>query len=579
MPGDGAEKFLYWRDFFLNVENYKEAYEKFKWPDIDEFNWALDYFDEYAKDNRNLALIWADENGEDKKITFEEMSKKSSKVANFLKDIGMKKNDRALIITEVLPEVHELTLALMKVGGVFIPGATTLPAKDIMDRIERGNIKYVIVQDKFMDKVEKVDKSVLSKVKELVSIGDEKRENWINYGEAVEKYSDEFTPAEPTKATDPCYLFFTSGTTAKPKLVVHTHIYPVGHLTTMYWLNAKEGDVHYNISSPGWAKYAWSSIFAPWNAGATIFVLKYSKFDASIALRAMEKYGVTTLCAPLSVLKLLVLEDLSSYNLKLRQVVSAGEPLIPEVLEKVEQGLGVEIREGYGQTETTCLIANFPGEPRKKLSFGKPAPGYHVEILDDNLKPVKPGEDGQICVKVKPEKPLGLLARYEDEEVNSRVFQDDWYLTGDAAYYDEDGYFFFIGRKDDVFKSLDYRISPFEVESEIAEHPAVLEVAVVPTVDDRDRIVPKAFIVLKPDYKPGRGIALDIFKFIRKNIAPYKRPRSIEFLQEFPKTISAKVMRRELRRYEEELIAEAERRECEFRETDFAKELDLGKRV
>ncbi len=576
--GSDVGKFLEARDFLLNVKSYKEAYENFKWPDIKEFNWALDYFDKMAQGNNDLALIWVNENYDEKKLTFDEMRRRSNKVANFLKDIGLKKGDRAFIIMEAIPEGHELTLGLMKSGGVYIPGATILPAKDIADRIERGNIKFVIAQDEYVDKVMKVDKAVLDKVK-LINIGDQEREGWINYTKSVDKYSDEFTPDEPTYATDECYLFFTSGTTAKPKLVMHTHIYPVGHLTTMYWVNTRKGDVHYNISSPGWAKYAWSSIFTPWNAGATIFILQYSKFDAELVLRMLEKYKISTLCAPLSVLKLLTLEDLSKYRFNLRQVVSAGEPLIPEVVEKVEEALGVEIREGYGQTESTCMVANFPNEPRKELSFGKCAPGYHIEILDESFNKVKPGGDGQICVKVKPDKPLGLLYKYDDKEVNDRVFQNDWYLTGDAAYYDEDGYFFFVGRTDDVFKSLDYRISPFEVESEISVHYAVLEVAVVPTIDERERIVPKAFIVLKPDYKPGREIALDIFKFIRKNIAPYKRPRSIEFLQEFPKTISSKVMRKDLRAYEQELLKEGERRTFEFRETDFKKELDLGKRI
>ncbi len=570
-------KFLEARDFLLNVKSYKEAYEKFKWPEIKEFNWALDYFDKMAEGNDDLALIWVNEDCDERKITFNEMSKQSNRVANFLKDLGLKKGDRVFLIMEAIPEGHELTLALMKTGGVYIPGATILPANDIEDRIIRGDIKFVITQDHYMDKVMKVDKTVLDKVK-LINIGSEERDGWINYKNA-EKYGDVYTPTEPTYADDECYLFFTSGTTAKPKLVIHTHIYPVGHLTTMYWINAKKGDIHYNISSPGWAKYAWSNIFAPWNAGATAFILQYSKFDADLVLRVLEKYKINSLCAPLSVLKLLTLEDLSKYKFNLKEVVSAGEPLIPEVVEKVENALGVEIREGYGQTESTCMVANFPGEPRKELSFGKVAPGYHLEILDESFNKVKSGDDGQICVKVKPDKPLGLLSKYDDEEVNDRVFQRDWYLTGDSAYYDEDGYFFFVGRTDDVFKSLDYRISPFEVESEISVHTAVLEVAVVPTVDDRDRIVPKAFIVLKPDYKPGREIALDIFKFIRSNMAPYKRPRVIEFLQEFPKTISSKVMRKDLRAYEKELLKEGERRTFEFRETDFKKELNLGKRV
>ncbi|WP_035589730.1 acyl-CoA synthetase [Hippea jasoniae] len=574
-----VEKFMEMRDFLLNVKSYEEAKKGFEWPEVDEFNWALDFFDPMAKDNNRQALIWADEEGCSKIMTFDELRRKSNQVANMLEDLGLQKGDRVFIIVEAIPEVHELTLALMKTGGVFIPGATILPAKDISDRILRGNVKFLITQDRYIEKMEHVSKEALSNLKALINIGTIEKEGWVNY-KNYKKYSEEYSPKSPTKASDECYLFFTSGTTAKPKLVIHTHSYPIGHLTTMYWINAKKDDIHYNISAPGWAKYAWSTIFAPWNAEAIIFVFKYEKFEAKKVLRAMEKFGVTSLCAPLSVLKLLTLEDLELYDLKLRNVVSAGEPLIPEVVKKVEKALGgIQIREGYGQTETTALIGNFPGEPRKDLSFGKPAPGFEIALLDENFQPVKPGEDGQICVRIQPKKPLGLLAKYDDEEVNNRVFHGEWYQTSDSAYYDEDGYYFFVGRTDDVFKSLDYRISPFEVESEISEHPAVLEVGVVPTVDERERIVPKAFIVLKPDYRPSKEVALDIFKFIRENMAPYKRPRVIEFLQEFPKTISAKIMRRELRAYEEEKHkAEAQQGMYEFWESDFKDELDLGKR-
>ncbi|MGA1847037.1 acyl-CoA synthetase [Deferribacter abyssi] len=571
--------FLKMRDFLLNAKSYEEAKKGFKWPEVDTFNWAIDYFDKIAQDNHTQALIWADEDGLSKTLTFDELRRKTNQVANFLEDMGIKKGDRIFVIVEAIPEVHELTLALMKIGAVFIPGTTILPAKDISDRIIRGNVKLLITQDRYMEKMEHISDEARSNLIGLINIGTIEKDGWINY-KTYKNYSEEFTPKEKTKATDECYLFFTSGTTAKPKLVIHTHSYPIGHLTTMYWINAKKGDIHYNISAPGWAKYAWSSIFAPWNAEATIFIFKYEKFEAQTVLKAMEKYSVTSLCAPFSVLKLLALEDLSKYNLKLRNVVSAGEPLIPEVVKKVEESLGgIPIREGYGQTETTALIGNFPGEPRKPLSFGKPAPGFDIAILDENFNEVKPGEEGQICLKIHPNRPLGLLARYDDKEVNEKVFHDKWYQTSDSAYMDEDGYFFFIGRTDDIFKSLDYRISPFEVESEISEHPAILEVGVVPTLDERDRTVPKAFIVLKPDYRPSKETALDIFKFIRERMAPYKRPRAIEFLQEFPKTISAKIMRKELRAYEREKIKmEAQRGTYEYWESDFKNELNLGKR-
>jgi len=365
---------------------------------------------------------------------------------------------------------------------------------------------------------------------------------------------------------------------SKPKLVIHNHIYPVGHLTTMYWIGLQKGDIHLNISAPGWAKYAWSSFFSPWNAEATILCLYYSQFDAKFVLKMIEKYKVTTLCAPFSVLKLFTIENLKEYNFNLREVVSAGEPLAPAVVKKIEDSVDVTIREGYGQTETTLLIANFKGEKRVLGSLGKPAPGYEVKLLNDTLDEVKPGEDGEICVKTYPYRPLGLLDRYDDEQKNKEMFRGCWYKTSDSAYQDKDGYFYFVGRTDDVFKSLDYRISPFEVESEIAVHPSVLEVAVTPTVDERDRIVPKAFIVLKPDYQPTREMALDLFRFIRNNMAPYKRPRVIEFMDAFPKTVSAKVMRKDLRAYDRELKEKKKRGKYEFYETDFKEELNLGVR-
>ncbi len=579
-------KFLEARDFLWNnLGNYKEAYEKFQWPDISKFNWALDYFDKIAKDNNDLCLIYADDEGGEMKVTYEEMRKRSNQVANFLRDMGLQKGDRVLVIMDTSVEIFEITLGIMKAGGVLIPGATTLPPKDIGDRVDRGNIKFIIVHNAYTQKVIKAPMESLRKLKALINVGEELSvtqmeediPDWVCYSNS-EKYGTDYDAPFITYSTDPIMMFFTSGTTAKPKLVIHTHAYPVGHLTTMYWIGIKKGDVHYNISSPGWAKFAWSSFFAPWNAEATILTIKYKQFDPELVLNLIEKYKVNTLCAPFSVLKLFAIQDLSKYKFNLREFVSAGEPLVPEVVKKLEKEMNVEIREGYGQTETTALIGNFKGEPRKEGSFGKCAPGYRIGILDDYLDEVEPKQDGQISVKVFPTKPLGLLNRYDDEAVNERVFQGTWYLTGDSGYYDEDGYFYFIGRADDVFKSLDYRISPFEVESEISEHPAVMEVAVTPTVDDRGRIVPKAFIVLKPGYKRERETALDIYRFIRDNMAPYKRPRSIEFMEEFPKTISAKIMRRSLRAYDEDLRKTNKKGEYEFKEIEFKEELNLGVR-
>ena len=581
------EKFLAVRDYLLTMPPYEEAREKFQWPHFTKFNWALDYFDTMAKDNDQLALIWADEHGNERKVTFEEMRRRSNQVANFFRNMGLTKGDRVIIMMETAVELYELMLGIMKAGGAIIPAATSLPPSDIADRIQRGNVKFAVVHAPFVEKFNQAG-SALEGLKARVVVGDEFEQQcdenaeaekcWRKFKEST-AYPEDYTAPFITYSTDELFLFFTSGTTSKPKLVIHTHTsYPVGHLTTMYWVGMQPGDVHYNISAPGWAKFAWSSFFAPWNAGATILTYRYTKFVAKEVLSIIEKYKVDTLCAPLSVLKLFLLEDLSQFNIHLKQFVSAGEPLNPEVVRKIEAAFHVKVREGYGQTETTALVGTFHGMERKDGSMGKPAPGYNVVLLDEQLSPVPQGQDGQISVETYPIRPLGLLQGYDDPERNKQIFKAGWYFTGDTAYADEDGYLYFVGRTDDVFKSLDYRISPFEVESELMVAEPVMEAAVVPTVDKRDRIVPKAFIVLKPDYIPSRETALDIFRFIRDNMAPYKRPRVIEFLEAFPKTVSMKVMRRELRAYDREKQKKGERGEHEYWETDFAQELELGKR-
>ncbi|GBD90206.1 acetyl-coenzyme A synthetase [bacterium BMS3Abin04] len=581
-----VKKFLELRDFLLNVQNYDEAVENFKWPHLTKFNWALDYFDAMARGNNDTALIYCDENDNERKVTFDIMSRRSSKVANLLNDLGLQKGDRVMIMMDTSVEIFEILLGIMKAGGAIIPAATLLSPKDIRDRIERGNVKFFISHHDYSKRVNEAGVILETlKAKICVRSSQEKQKcdneniepNWVDYSE-TDNYDDDFSPFFITYSTDDLFLFFTSGTTAKPKLVMHPHYYPVGHLTTMYWLDVQPGDIHYNISAPGWAKFAWSSFFSPWNAKATILAFKYSQFNAKSVLEKMEKYKVTSLCAPLSVWKLFLLEDIGKYNLSLKKMVSAGEPLNPEIVNKAKEAVGLELREGYGQTETTGLVATFKGMKRKDSAIGKVAPGYEVKILNNTLDEVKRNEDGQIAVSTYPIRPLGLLTGYDDPERNKEIFKGGWYLTGDTAFMDEEGYIHFIGRVDDVFKSLDYRISPFEVESEIMENPAVLEVGVIPTVDDRDRIVPKAFIVLKPDFQASKQMALEIFRFIRDHIGPYKRPRSIEFLEEFPKTISAKVMRKDLRQYDKSLKNDKKRGEQEYFESDFAKELNLRRK-
>jgi len=576
--GDDVKSFLEVRDFLLGVDSYDEAVRGFRWPEIERFNWALDYFDAMAMGNEAPALIYADSAGTERKISFDEMRRRSNRVANFLRAKGLEKGDRVMIMMDLAPEIAEIMLGIMKAGGAIIPAATLLSAQDIGDRITRGDVRFLFCHAPFVERASRAGEA-LGGLRARICVpnpdGDcSGAEGWTAYAE-VDRFGRDFEPAFPTEATDDLFLFFTSGTTAQPKLVMHSHAYPVGHLTTMYWIGAKPGDIHYNISAPGWAKFAWSSFFGPWNAGATIFMYRQPRFSAPEVLSMIEKHRVTSLCAPLSVWKLFLVEDLSRYRFSLRTMVSAGEPLNPEIIRRAKEGTGVDLREGFGQTETTALIGTFPGMQPREGAMGLVAPGYRVAILDDDLNEVPPGTDGQIAVATEPDRPLGLLGGYDDERRNAEIFVGGWYLTGDTASMDKDGFVHFVGRVDDVFKSLDYRISPFEVESEIIRHEAVLEVAVIPSRDERDRLVPKAYVVLKEGFDPDRETALTLFRFIRAEMAPYKRPRMLEFLEEFPKTISAKVKRKDLRAIDREIKASGQRGRWEFYESDFAEELDL----
>jgi acetyl-CoA synthetase len=381
-----------------------------------------------------------------------------------------------------------------------------------------------------------------------IAVGDDAPAGWLDYALSLQAPS-EFAPDGATRATDTLLLYFTSGTTARPKLVEHTHAsYPVGHLSTLYWIGLKPGDVHLNLSSPGWAKHAWSNFFAPWLAEATVAIFNYERFDASALLNVIATHGVTTFCAPPTVWRMLIQADLTSVKTQLREVVGAGEPLNPEVIEQVQKAWGLTLRDGFGQTETTLQIGNPPGQPIKPGSMGRPMPGYTVELVD----PVsgEPAEEGEICLPLA-NRPLGLMVDYrDDDERTSEAMRDGYYHTGDVASRDADGYITYVGRTDDVFKASDYRISPFELESVLIEHEAVAEAAVVPSPDPLRLAVPKAYIVLAQGHEPTRDTALAILRHAREQLAPYKRIRRIEFY-ELPKTISGKIRRVELRTREE----------------------------
>ena len=555
-----TESFLQARDFLIaRRTDYAAAYDGFRWPQLAEFNWALDYFDVMARDNKRDALHVVNEDGSAARVSFAAMSARSNRVANFLRANGVKRGDCMLVMLPNVVPLWEITLAAMKLGAVVSPATTQLTQADLVDRIERGKVRHVVAEagasGKFAD--------VPGKYSRIVVGGE--AAGWIPYRQA-DSAGEGFAADGATHADDPFLLYFTSGTTAKPKMVQHTHqSYPVGHLSTMYWLGLRAGDVHFNISSPGWAKHAWSCFFAPWNAGATIFLYNLARFDAKKTLEALVRYGVTTLCAPPTVWRMLILEDLKSYPVKLRELASAGEPLNPEVIERVQAAWNITVRDGYGQTETTAQLGNPPGQPVKIGSMGRPLPGFKIELLD--VTHDRPADEGEVAISLRP-RPLGLMTGYIDNPERTReLLGGAYYRTSDVASRDADGYFWYVGRADDVFKSADYRISPFELESALIEHEAVAEAAVVPSPHALRLSVPKAYLVLKPGFAASRETALSIFRFTRERLASFKRVRRIEF-SELPKTISGKIRRVQLRGAENERAGET-RRGNEFWEEDF----------
>ena len=535
------QRFVQTRDFLQQHRlDYDTAYRDYQAPKLDTFNWALDFFDQEAKDNHTPALWVVEEDGREQKISFADMSARSNQVAQYLQQCGVERGDRVLLMLPNRVELWEIMLAGIKLGAVLVPTTMLVSTADLEDRLARGRVRHVIAQVSEAHKFEGV-KGNYTRIAVGGSI-----DGWHDFDECRRVLSV-FTPTGETRASDPLLLYFTSGTTARPKLVLHSHqSYPVGHLSTMYWIGLQKGDVHWNISSPGWAKHAWSCFFAPWNAGATVFVYNYERFSAKAALETVQRCGVTSLCAPPTVWRMLIKEDLSQWQPPLRELVGAGEPLNPEVIEQVERAWGIRIRDGFGQTETTAQIGNPPGQTVKPGSMGRPLPGYSIALLDLDDQPA---QEGEISVKLDA-RPLALMLGYEgDEEKTADVMRAGHYHTGDTAQVDEDGYYFYVGRNDDVFKSSDYRISPFELESVLIEHEMVLEAAIVPSPDPLRLSVPKAFITLRQGVEPSRELAKEIFAFARERLAPYKRIRRIEF-RELPKTISGKIRRVELRKQE-----------------------------
>jgi acetyl-CoA synthetase len=555
-----TEVFRAARDFLLDHrDDYDTAYRDFRWPELTEFNWALDWFDVVAAGNDAPALWIVEEDGSEQRVSYAEMSRRSNQVANWLRGLGVRRGDRLILMLGNQVELWETILAAMKLGAVLIPASTLLGPVDLVDRVQRGDARHVVARSVDAPKFADVAGDYTR-----IAVGSPV-DGWHSY--TVSGPSD-FEPDGVTSAQDTLLLYFTSGTTAQPKLVEHTHVsYPVGHMSTMYWIGLRPGDVHLNISSPGWAKHAWSNVFAPWNAQACVFIHNYQRFNASALLTTMDRCGVTSFCAPPTVWRMLIQSDLSELRTPPREVVGAGEPLNPEIIEQVRRAWGVTIRDGFGQTETSVLIANSPGQVVKPGSMGRPVPGFTVALVDPVTGAV--GAEGEICIDLSA-RPTGLMVGYRDDDSRTAdAMRDGFYHTGDVGSRDSDGYVTYVGRSDDVFKASDYRISPFELESVLLEHDAVAEAAVVPSPDPVRLAVPKAYVLLAAGHEPTRETALAILRFARENLAPYKRIRRLEFT-DLPKTISGKIRRVELRGREHEVHADpALAVEGEYREEDF----------
>ncbi len=553
------------RDLLIaHREDPVAARQAFEWPRPELFNWATDWFDVLAAEQPAHTALWlvepdgAGEGLRHTKVSYADMSRRSDEVAGWLWSLGVRRGDRVLLVLGNVEPLWELMLACTRLGAVMIPATTLLSTADLADRVERGGVAVAVASVTDADRFGDVAAGCVR-----IAVADSTTAaapaGWVAYGDSEGHAGLERVLAagggrlEPTRADQPLLLYFTSGTTAQPKLVTHTHVsYPVGHLSTMYWLGLQSSDVHLNMSSSGWAKHAWSCVYAPWNAGATVVVHAAPRFEASALLRVLVECGVSTFCAPPTVWRMLVQEDLTAYQPVLREVAAAGEPLNPEVIDRVRQAWGLTVRDGFGQTETTAQVGNTPGQPVKPGSMGRALPGYEIVLVD----PVSGecGDDGEICVELSP-RPLGVMAGYAgDDELTAEATRGGVYHTGDVATRDEDGYLTYVGRADDVFKASDYRISPFELESVLVEHPAVAEAAVVPSPDELRMAVPKAFVALAGGHQPDRDTARSILAHARERLSPYKRVRRLEFA-DLPKTVSGKIRRVELRQAEADRAA------------------------
>ena len=548
------------RDVTPNMLDYEEARRNFKLDVPEYFNFGFDVIDKWAEDRTKLALISVDTSGEHaQRHSFWDMKIQSNKFANLLRELGVSKGERAFLMVPRIPQWYVTFLGMVKLGVVPMPATTLCTTHDIEYRINRAEASVAITD---LENAPKVEEAVAKcpSLKHILLVDGTKR-GWINIDEELPKMSSylglqpQGGDVETTRSDDSLLIYFTSGTVGPPKMVLHTQAsYAIAHtITAKLWQDIKPTDLHWAISDTGWAKVAYGKLFGQWTQGAAL--LQHDargRFDSALSLRILERYGVTSFCAPPTAYRMIVLEDLKSYDLSsLRHCTGAGEPLNPEVMKVWEEGTGLTIYDGYGQTETVLLVANYRCMLIKPGSMGKPTPGFHVSVVDDDGNILPTGEEGQIAVRIVPERPVGLLKEYwKDREAMDGSFQGDWYFTGDKAYEDDDGYFWFVGRADDVIISAGYRIGPFEVESALLEHPAVAESAVVASPDQMRGSIVKAFVILAPGYVASEELTQSLQEHVRRTTAPFKYPRAIEYVSELPKTISGKIRRVELRNRE-----------------------------
>ena len=535
------------------IGDYQETYRTFD-PEVPErFNWAYEVFDKWGEDPEKLAMLWVSPDGEPREVTYRELGERSKRAANALSGLGLEPGDRVFIMLPRLVEWWEIMLGCIRAGIVSVPGTTLLTTRDIEYRINASGAKAAITDAENAAKVAAaIDRC--DSIEEVVVVGESGER--LGYEELVGAASPRL-PNPRNLSSDPLVLYFTSGTTGYPKMVLNTHsTYPIGHVATgKFWMDNRPTDLHWTLSDTGWAQAAWTCFFAPWNMGAAVFIWdQRGRFEARPVLDMFERFPITTFFAPPTAYRMLVLEDLKSFKPRaLRHCIGAGEPVNPEVIEAWRECTGFHIWECYGQTETTLAVATFPGMEHRPGSMGVAAPGYYVAVVDQDGNELPPHTEGEIAIRTKPKRPVGLFPGYwRNPEANARCFRGDWYYTGDRATRDEDGYFWFVGRADDVIISASYRIGPTEVESAMIEHRAVAEAAVVGRADEMRGAIVKAFVVLAPGYEPSDDLAAELQDHVKATTAPYKYPREIEFMDDLPKTISGKIRRNELRRLDEE---------------------------